>query len=230
MELFFAQVRGNIVTLSTEESKHCIKVLRHRRGDKINLIDGMGTMYEATIIDPDPHATVVQVFSRHEGFGRVPYHLAMALSPLKNNARYEWFVEKATEIGITELIPVLTRYTEKAKIKRERLEKILISAAKQSLRAQLPVLEDLTQFDSLINRDYDQKFIALCDASTPLLSVYSKGLTTMILVGPEGGFSEEEKNKALDKGFVPVKIGDSRLRAETAAVVAASVISNLNIV
>ncbi len=230
MELFFAQVNGNIATLSPEESRHCIKVLRHKRGDKINLIDGRGTMYEAIIIESDPRATVVEILSRHTGFGQVPYHLALALPPLKNNARYEWFVEKATEIGITEIIPVITRYTEKVKIKRERIEKILISAAKQSLHAQLPQLVELKRFEELISMDFEQKFIALCDATTPLMQSYNKGKSTLILIGPEGGFSDEEKSMALGKGFVPVKIGHSRLRAETAAIVAVSIVSNINIV
>lgn len=229
MELFYAQVTGNIATLSAEESRHCTKVLRYKKGDLIHLIDGLGSMYEAVIIQPDPRATVVEIKARHEGFGKVPYHLAVAMPPLKNHSRYEWFVEKATEIGISEIIPVITRFTEKQKLRKERLEKILIAAAKQSLRAKLPFLSDVKKLEELLTSDYQQKLIATCDATTSLLNVYQKGKSTIVIIGPEGGFSEQEKHTAISQGFVPVKIGHSRLRAETAAIVVTATIANLNL-
>ncbi len=229
MELFYASVTGNIVTLSAEESRHCVKVLRHKKNDIIHIIDGLGTMYDAKVIQPDPRATIVEITDRHHDFGKVPYNLSVALSPLKNNARYEWFVEKATEIGITEIIPMITHYTEKSKIKIERLEKILISAAKQSMRAKLPVLHEVQSFEQLLRSDFEQKLIAVCDAHSPLIEVYQKDRTTLILIGPEGGFTQQEMQLAHQQGFIPVRIGNSRLRAETAAIVATSVIANVNL-
>ncbi len=229
MELFYVPVAGNMVTLSPEESRHCVKVLRHKKGDIIHLIDGQGNMYEAEIVQPDTRGTVVEIKEKHSDFGRVPYNLDVALPPLKSNARYEWFVEKVTEIGVTGIIPVITKYAQKNNIKPERLEKILISAAKQSLRAFLPKLFDPQLYSELIIMDYEQKFIALCDAKNSLIDVYQEDKKTLILIGPEGGFSDGEREQALNAGFVPIKIGHSRLRAETAAVVATGMVANLNL-
>ena len=229
MELFFAQVKDKIVRLSQEESKHCIKVLRHRKEDVIFIIDGLGSMYEAKIISPDSKATLLEIIKEHKNFGLVPYDLTISLPPLKNNSRYEWFIEKATEIGITEVLPVLTKYTEKTKLRYERLEKILISSIKQSLRARLPLLSEPVEFKTILKLDKEQKFIALCDSSDALIDIYQKGKSTIILIGPEGGFSKEERKMAIEHGFRPVKIGNSRLRAETAAIVSAAIISSLNI-
>ncbi len=229
MELFYAPEIKKITTLPQDESRHCIKVLRHRKGDIINLIDGKGAMYEAIILDADLKATVVEIKKEYKDFGKVPYNLTIALPPLKNAARYEWFVEKATEIGITRIIPILTKFTERTSVKRERIQKILISAAKQSLHARVPDFDEITEFDRILSMPYEQKLISLCNADKPLTEIYQKGKNTLIIVGPEGGFAKEETDKALANGFVPVKIGSSRLRSETAGIVITSVICNLNL-
>ncbi len=229
MELFYAPEIKKITTLAQDESRHCTKVLRHRKGDIINLIDGKGSMYEAVILDADPRSTVVEIQKEHKDYGKVPYNLTIALPPLKNTARYEWFVEKATEIGITRIIPIITKYTERTSVKHERIQKILISAAKQSLHARIPDFDEIMDFDRVLSLPYEQKLIALCNADRPLTEIYQKDKNTLVMIGPEGGFAKEEINKALENGFVPVKIGSSRLRAETAGIVIASVICNLNL-
>ncbi len=229
MELFYAPEISIHTTLGPDESRHCIKVLRHKKDDIIHLIDGSGRLYVTKIISPDPRATVVELVETKEDFGIVPYDLTVGLPPLKKPDRYEWFVEKATEIGVSRILPFLSRYTEKKTLKYERLQRIIIAAAKQSLHAKFPEILPLRAFDEILDFPAEQRFVALCDAQTTLSQVYERGKSTLVLIGPEGGFSGEEKQKLLAAGFVGVKIGHSRLRAETAAIVATALVANFNL-
>ena len=229
MELFYVKNIASHVTLSPEESRHCIKVMRHRTGDMIYIFDGKGQMAEAKIIADDPRAVVVEVLSVREDFGHVKYDLTVGMPVLKKAERFEWFVEKATEIGIKRIVPLVTRYTEKARLRLERLERIAIAAAKQSLHTVLPEITPIMEFESFVELEAEQKFIALCQAGQKLYDLHQKGKSTIVLIGPEGGFSQDEINWAKSKGFVPVKLAGSRLRAETAAMVATALISHKNL-
>ncbi|MEG1161467.1 16S rRNA (uracil(1498)-N(3))-methyltransferase [Bacteroides sp.] len=209
--------------LPEEEAQHCIRVLRLTTGDEITLTDGKGCFYRAEISAATNKRCMVTIL---ETIGQDPLwegHLHIAMGPTKNMDRNEWFAEKATEIGMDELSFLNCRYSERKVIKTERIEKILISAMKQSLKARLPKLNPMIDFDKFIEQKFDgQKFIAHCyEGEKPLLKdVFKRGEDTLVLIGPEGDFSEEEVKKALDKGFVAISLGKSRLRTETAALVA----------
>ncbi len=228
MEVFYAENIKQITTLSPEESRHCIRATRHRRGDIINLIDGTGIFYTAKIVDDNPKAAVVEIVDKKTGFGLVPYSLTVALPPLKKAERYEWFVEKVTEIGVAAIQPVVTHYTEKNNLRIDRLKRIIISAAKQSLHTKFPEILPVIKFDQLVSMNFKQKLIALCNEKNKLIDVYQTGASAVLLVGPEGGFTSDEISKALNNGFIPVSLGQSRLRAETAAVFGTSIIAHKN--
>lgn len=209
--------------LPEEEAQHCIRVLRLTTGDEITLTDGKGCFYRAEISAATNKRCMVTIL---ETIGQDPLwegHLHIAMGPTKNMDRNEWFAEKATEIGMDELTFLNCRYSERKVIKTERIEKILVSAMKQSLKARLPKLNPMIDFDKFIEQKFDgQKFIAHCyEGEKPLLKdVFKRGEDALVLIGPEGDFSEEEVKKALDKGFAPISLGKSRLRTETAALVA----------
>ncbi|MDO4190846.1 MAG: 16S rRNA (uracil(1498)-N(3))-methyltransferase [Bacteroidales bacterium] len=231
MALFFAPDIAKTPFLNEEESLHCIKVLRLSVGDKIQIIDGCGIMYDAVIVNPYPKKVEVTLLEAHPDFGAHPYQLHMAVAPTKNIDRFEWFVEKATEIGVDTITPLLCRYSERKVIKQERLEKIVVSAAKQSLKGKIPVVNPLTPFHEFVKMSVEgQRFIAHCREDERLLlskQVMPKKIVT-ILIGPEGDFSEEEVNLSFNHQFIPVSLGDSRLRTETAAVVATHTVALLN--
>ncbi|MCP3894818.1 16S rRNA (uracil(1498)-N(3))-methyltransferase [Bacteroides neonati] len=209
--------------LPEEEAQHCIRVLRLTTGDEITLTDGKGSFYRAEISAATNKRCMVTIL---ETIGQDPLwegHLHIAMGPTKNMDRNEWFAEKATEIGMDELSFLNCRYSERKVIKTERIEKILVSAMKQSLKTRLPKLNPMIDFDKFIEQKFDgQKFIAHCyEGEKPLLKdVFKRGEDALVLIGPEGDFSEEEVKKALDKGFVAISLGKSRLRTETAALVA----------
>lgn len=232
MALFFAPQIAEAPFLNEEESLHCIKVLRLSQGDTIQVIDGIGTLYDARIVVPSPKRVEVEILAAHPGFGDHPYELHMAVAPTKNIDRFEWFVEKAVEIGVDSITPLLCRYSERKVVKLERLEKIAVSAAKQSLKGKVPVIHPLTPIDQFLSEVPEgQRFIAHCheDGERLLLSKQIQpGSVCSVLIGPEGDFSEEEVAKAIKNGFVPVSLGNSRLRTETAAVVATHTVAVLN--
>lgn len=232
MALFFAPQIAEAPFLNEEESLHCVKVLRLSQGDTIQVIDGIGTLYDARIVVPSPKRVEVEILAAHPDFGSHPYELHMAVAPTKNIDRFEWFVEKAVEIGVDSITPLLCRYSERKVIKLERLEKIAISAAKQSLKGKVPVIHSLTSIDQFLSEAPEgQRFIAHCheDGERLLLSKQIQpGSVCSVLIGPEGDFSEEEVAKAMKTGFIPVSLGNSRLRTETAAVVATHTIAVLN--
>lgn len=217
--------------LPTEEAQHCTRVLRLSQGDEITLTDGKGYFYKAEITAANSKRCMVDIKETIFQEPAWPCHLHIAVAPTKNMDRNEWFAEKATEIGFDELTFLNCRFSERKVIKTERIEKILVSAMKQSLKARLPKLNEMTDFDTFIDQDFHgQKFIAHCyEGEKPFLKdVVHKGENALVLIGPEGDFSPEEVEKALAKGFMPISLGKSRLRTETAALVACCTLSLAN--
>lgn len=217
--------------LPEEEAQHCTRVLRLGVGDEITLTDGKGKFYKAEITVAGNKRCLVTVKETVFQEPLRPCHLHIAMAPTKNMDRNEWFAEKATEIGLDELTFLNCRFSERRVIKNERIEKILVSAIKQSLKARLPRLNGMTDFSTFITQDFKgQKFIAHCyEGEKPLLKdVLKPGEDAVVLIGPEGDFSEEEVEKAVEYGFMPISLGKSRLRTETAALVACHTINLLN--
>ena len=234
MELFFSRdIEGGICRLDHDESGHCIKVLRHRCGDEISVIDGCGTLYRCRITSDSHKGVEAMVLDSTENWGAHPYRLHLAVCPTKNNDRYEWFAEKACEIGLDELSPVIGEHSERRVLKTARVEKILVSASKQSLKAAVPVVNEPVSVKDFIKQNEATadtlKLIAYCfeDENIPRRSIKEvldsfEGTDVIVMIGPEGDFSQEEATLALNAGFIPVHLGNSRLRTETAAVTAAS--------
>lgn len=217
--------------LPTEEAQHCIKVLRKKAGDEILLADGKGNFYDAEIVQANPKHCIVNIIKSVSQKKNWNFNLQIAFAPTKNMDRVEWFAEKATEIGIDHISPILCQYSERNEIKLQRIEKILVSAMKQSQKAHLPQLDEAQSFSQLIKQEFDgQKFIAHCyPQEKPILKkVYKKGMNALILIGPEGDFSEKEVEEAIRSGFQPISLGESRLRTETAALAACHAIHVLN--
>lgn len=232
MHIFFTpEISGNNYTLDETESKHCVRVLRLEKGDQITLVDGRGGFYTAEITYPNPKRCMVDVIKSEQNFGLRKFQVHIAIAPTKSIERIEWFLEKATEIGISRVTPLLCRYSERKEIKADRLEKVMVSAMKQSLKAYLPQLDPLTKFSDFISQPFDgQKFIAYCDEQHRdlLKKMVVPNQNYLILIGPEGDFSSEEIEMAIKVGFHPVSLGDSRLRTETAGVVACHTFNLLN--
>lgn len=232
MHVFYTPDIQTKTELPEEEAQHCIRVLRLTAGDEITLTDGKGNFYRAEISAATNKRCLVNIIETIYQEPLWPCHLHIAMAPTKNMDRNEWFAEKATEIGFDELTFLNCRFSERKVIKTERIEKILVSAIKQSLKARLPVLNEMTDFDKFISRDFKgQKFIAHCyEGEKPLLrDVLQKGEDALVLIGPEGDFSEEEVKKAIEKGFIPISLGKSRLRTETAALVAFHTMNLMNL-
>lgn len=232
MHLFYTPDIQTKTELPEEEAQHCTRVLRLTAGDEITLTDGKGNFYRAEISVATNKRCLVNILETLPQAPLWPCHLHIAMAPTKNMDRNEWFAEKATEIGFDELTFLNCRFSERKVIKTERIEKILVSAMKQSLKARLPVLNEMTDFDKFITRDFKgQKFIAHCyEGEKPLLrDVLQKGGDALVLIGPEGDFSEEEVKKATEKGFIPISLGKSRLRTETAALVACHTMNLMNL-
>ncbi len=232
MELFFADdIAGGRVRLDAEESAHLVRVLRYRAGDEVSVIDGRGTLYRCVLEIADARGAEARVVEEQPGFGAHPYHLTMAVCPTKNIDRYEWFVEKATEVGVDVIAPVIGERSERKVLKTERLRRITLSAAKQSLKAAIPaVAEPQSVRDFIAAAPADAlKLICYCfdDVSRQLISSVLQPEAErplMILIGPEGDFSPEEAALARENGWIPVSLGESRLRTETAAVVAVTAV------
>ena len=232
MELFFSRdIDGSVCRLDADESAHCVKVLRHREGDCIHVIDGEGTLYTCRILSASPKEVEAQVTGVERDWGAHPYRLRMAVCPTKNTDRYEWFAEKATEVGVDTIVPVIGDHSERKVFKTDRLRRILLSAAKQSLKGKVPeVMEPVSVKDFIRScRETDAlKLIAHCmegerTSVRQALEGYG-GSSYVALIGPEGDFSPEEVALAFDCGFVPVHLGESRLRTETAALTMAEAV------
>ena len=268
MELFYSKdISEGVRTLDADESAHCVRVLRHRRGDTIHVVDGHGMLYRCTIIDDDPRGVFFDVDEWVENYGSHDYWLRMAVCPPKNIDRFEWFAEKATEIGVDVITPLFGDYSERKVFKPERIERLLVSAAKQSHKGAIPGLEEATTVTDFLNQDHDGlKLICYCDEATGKVDIkkaLAAGLAEArqnlfrpvegarpertvplhqastqpalleeggdkpkitIMIGPEGDFSRAEVALALERGWQPVSLGDSRLRIETAALVATAAV------
>ena len=211
-------------TLPESDSGHCVRVLRKREGDTIEVIDGKGHRITCVITAAHPRHTTVEIVETVDVAPSWSNRITVAVAPTKHLDRMEWMVEKLTEIGVNRIIPLLCRHSERREIKVERLEKIAVAAMKQSLKATLPEIWPMTPISKVIGElDDPGRFIAYCDPSIPrrlLAREYRPATDTVILIGPEGDFSPEEIRSALDAGYRPVTLGDNRLRTETAAVVA----------
>ncbi len=233
MQIFYApDISGNSYTLDENESKHCVRVLRMVKGTPVSLIDGKGNLYEGNIDIPDSKKCVISITRLIKDFEKRDYCLHIAISPLKNADRLEWFVEKSVELGIDEITPLICRNTEKTGIKPERLNNLIISAMKQSLKATRTVLNKPCLFTDFVKMDSaGSLMIASCSDTferSNITEVYSKGDNATILIGPEGDFTDEEIKAAVASCFKPVHLGKSRLRTETAGVAACHSIYFLN--
>jgi len=233
MQVFFAPgIKGEKCVLDTTESRHCIKVLRLKKNEQVKLIDGTGKLYEGIIEEPDPEACVIRITRVIRNFQPRTYKLHLAVSPLKNPERFDWLIEKCVEIGVDEITPLICKNTEKKSIKAERINKIIISAMKQSLKTHLTILNEVVDFKNFISTDFNGiKLIAHCSANfyrESVPGVYKKGQDALFLIGPEGDFTDEEIKDAEKMGFRSVHLGPSRLRTETAGIASCHSIYLLN--
>lgn len=235
MQLFYnpeiSELSDEII-FDKDESRHIFKVLRMKEGDFLKTTNGQGSFFDAEIISATQKECIAKILKK-EQVAPLPYYLHMAVAPTKLNDRYEWFLEKATEIGISEITPIICDHSERKVIKRERYEKIVQSAMKQSLKAHMPILNDPISFKEFIQSKThaaDINCIAHCEDKDKksLKSLLKPNQKTTILIGPEGDFSPEEIAMALDAGWAPASLGESRLRTETAAVVACHSVSFVN--
>ena len=223
MPLFYAPYIETTPVLPEEESGHAIRVLRLNEGDEIQITDGKGFLYRAIITRAHPKHCEVNIADTQFQTPLWPFHIHIAIAPPKQIDRMEWFVEKATEIGIDKITCLSCRHSERREINVHRIEKNLISAMKQSLKARLPHLTGMTAFQDFVCQSFNgSKFIAHCaeGEKLSLKQIYPIGENVLILIGPEGDFSKEEISLAIEQGFQPITLGESRLRTETAALVA----------
>ncbi|NSW93701.1 MAG: 16S rRNA (uracil(1498)-N(3))-methyltransferase [Bacteroidales bacterium] len=233
MHIFYSpDIENNLYILDEKESRHCIRVLRMSKGTPVRLIDGKGNLYEGVISHPDQKRCIVEIKSVIPDFEKRNYHLHIAISQLKNQERFEWFVEKSVEIGIDEITPLICRNTEKQSVKKDRINNIITSAMKQSVKAYRPVFNDPVPFERFVERELDgTRMIAHCMGNYPrsgIREVYTAGDSAVILIGPEGDFSMDEISIASEHGFKHVHLGNSRLRTETAGVTACCQVAFLN--
>ncbi|MDE5727627.1 MAG: 16S rRNA (uracil(1498)-N(3))-methyltransferase [Duncaniella sp.] len=225
---FYSPDIAETLCLPESDSKHAVRVLRMREGDELQAVDGRGHVYTCRLADAHPKHAAIEIVSVADVPLPWSQRIAVAVAPTKHMDRMEWMVEKLTEIGINDIIPILCRRSERRELKEERLAKIAVSAMKQSLKAVCPKVWPLTPLPSLLDMMPDaQRFVAYCDPSVPRLDMARECLPsrdTLILIGPEGDFDPTEIRATLDAGFVPVTLGDNRLRTETAALYAVSVV------
>ena len=209
------------VTFNKEESRHISKALRKVEGDSINLTNGKGFFFEAKLSNTNPKRCTA-IIVKAEKQEPLPYHLHLAVAPTKLNDRYEWFLEKATEIGVTEITPIICEHSERRVINRDRYNKIIQSAMKQSLKAYIPILHEAISFKNFLSKNHPEEIqcIAHCENSDKQLlkNIIKNNKTTLIMIGPEGDFSTNEIKKASSLDITPISLGYSRLRTETAAI------------
>lgn len=226
---FVQQLNDGSIHLDEDTSKHMIGVLRMQKGEAVLLTDGNGRKAKATIVDDNRKRCVVQTESMESEEENAPT-VSIAISILKNTSRFEWFLEKATEMGVAKIIPLLCERTEKEKFRYDRMQGILISAMLQSQQTRLPVLHQPISFTDVVRESSQkQKFIAHClpEKKQSLAEVASQlkiDESRIILIGPEGDFTEKEIALAFENNFIPVALGDTRLRTETAGIVAATIL------
>nr|WP_276898891.1 16S rRNA (uracil(1498)-N(3))-methyltransferase [Pedobacter kyonggii] len=233
MHIFYTpDITQNTYTLNEEESKHCVRVLRLSIGSIVNLVDGKGGFYTAEITSDNPKKVSLSILKVEMEFHKRNHYLHIAVAPTKNIDRIEWFLEKATELGIDEITPIITGRSERRVVKEDRLNKVITSAIKQSIKAYHPKLNDAISFDTFLKEPFDgDKLIAHCidnDEKQYISKLVTPHQKYLILIGPEGDFTPDEVNLALNKGFKALTLGDNRLRTETAALSVCFEINYLN--
>ena len=234
MQLFYnseISIETTQITFDKIESKHIVRVLRKKEGDILKITNGKGFLFDAEISAANDKKCSAIIINAAEKAKPWKHYLHIAIAPTKNNDRIEWFLEKATEIGIDEVTPIICSNSERRFVKLERFEKIIQSAMKQSLKFTLPKLNAAVKFKDFIDQDFDGKVcIAHCEEQekNTLISVIHPAEKTTILIGPEGDFSSEEIKKALAEKCIPISLGNSRLRTETAGIVAVNIVSFIN--
>ncbi len=224
MNLFYStEIDTHTITLVDDEAKHCTKVLRKSIGDEVFVIDGNGNLYTARIESIGKRDCICSIIDKVENFGNHDYYVRMCVAPTKNIDRFEFFVEKAVEIGVDEIIPVCSENSERKVVNVERIERIVLSAMKQSYKAKMPLVTEMTPIKTIITNSFSGlKCIAHCEEEKKsLLRDAIKDVQEItILIGPEGDFSLSEISSAKQNGWIPVSLGESRLRTETAAIAA----------
>ncbi len=247
MQLFYApNFTTPLYTLPEDESKHCVRVLRLCAGDTIHITNGCGSIFRCVVEDTHQKRCTVRVVEQSDNHGKLPYDLTIAVAPTKNSDRYEWFLEKATEIGVATFAPIISARSERKVVKHERELRVITSAMKQSLKAYHPTLEPLATFSDFIKKHSSvsdksnkednniQRFIAHCNepqskqGKATLSKLITKGEDIVVMIGPEGDFSPEEVQLAIENGFTEVALGTQRLRTETAALMAVSMVAITN--
>lgn len=220
---FYAPDIERTLTLPESDSQHCVRVLRMRAGDELEVIDGRGHRFRCSLVDAHSKHAAVEILERSDMPLGWTQQITVAVAPTKHLDRMEWMVEKLTEIGVNRIIPLLCRHSERKEIKVERLQKIAVSAMKQSLKAVLPQIDEMTPIRNVIPQlKGAQRFVAYCDDTVPRVSLarsYRPYGDAAVMIGPEGDFSPEEISEAIQEGWKPVTLGDNRLRIETAAIV-----------
>jgi 16S rRNA (uracil1498-N3)-methyltransferase len=232
MHLFYSKlISRKFHQLPAEESKHCIKVLRLGQGDMVHLTDGNGSLFKTVIIEDNFKSCKLEIVETQHEYRKRNFNLHLAVAPTKNINRFEWFLEKATEIGVDIITPVMCDHSERRSVQPDRLNKVIVSAMKQSLKAYLPKLNDAITFRKFISQEiHAEKYIAYCGEEYKMLlrDEYTIGKDAVILIGPEGDFSPAEVENAISNGYKPVSLGEARLRTETAALMACSTINIIN--
>ena len=227
MQLFIGDIVNGLVVLNADETRHASKVLRKHLGDTIEVINGKGSLYVSRIIGITKSKLEAEIISQKDDFGAFPYELHVAIAPTKNIDRFEWFLEKATELGITSINPIITQNSERTVIKPERLNRVLVSATKQSLKGRVPELKPLIKFKEFVKQEFaGDRFIAHCEdqSKVEFANAINPSKPIMVCIGPEGDFSPTEIDEALKNNFKSVAFGPSRLRTETAGVYAVSTV------
>lgn len=234
MHLFYTpdiQPQHKAFILSEDESKHAVRVLRLVVGQQLRLVDGNGGYYTAVITDAHPKRTVLEILEVSTAHGKRPYHLHVAIAPTKSIDRMEWFLEKATEVGVDEITPIICDHSERKEVKIERLRKVVVAAMKQSLAAYLPKINPTTRFDDFVGSGFlAKRLIAHCadGEKRHINDSLPRGESAVVLIGPEGDFSTAEIRRAMQAGYTGVTLGNTRLRTETAALMACAEIAILN--
>ncbi len=234
MQLFYSpEITNGDHVLDKMDSRHCLTVLRKKEGDFINIVDGKGGFYNCQIIDANPKRCAFEIVQKESEFAKLPYQLHIAIAPTKSIDRFEFFLEKATEFGITEITPIMTFHSERKVIKPERLQKILVSAMKQSVKAYLPILNPMVKWKDFVkqqagNDQNDYQGIACLSENTVDFFQDYKGGNATVLIGPEGGFSNQEIEEAVAIHFKKVSLGKSRLRTETAGIAVCNIVQVQN--
>ena len=230
MRLFFEIDIEISKSLSEDESRHATKVLRLKNGDDVEVIDGKGNIFYCRIANADSSACGVEIISQKKQYQK-PYFLELVIAPTKNMDRVEWLVEKCVEIGVDSFVFIETKNSERSKLRLDRLQKIAISAMKQSKNYFMPSFSELKKIEDVINQDFKgQRFIAHCfeNDKKHLKQLLKANSRYQILIGPEGDFTQQEIEKAISKDFTPASLGENRLRTETAALLACAVVSITN--